>query len=254
MTPFLGELLGTAVFAFLGTAVSLNARLPRTEGSGMGWPAVAAGWGAAFALGMLVAGHSGAHLNPALTFSAWLVDRAVPADAWTRVAGQAAGAAAGIALAWASSIPHWTRSPGAAAAAMVRAPAVVAPASTFLASALGSAAFLFVMLRLVAGAPFAGVDEAAAEGVLPGARTPFVATNPGEAALLGGLAFGACILGIGGSGASIDPFGSVLGRAACLVLPASSRPALRAVDALLGAAGCALGAIAAAALWRASVA
>lgn len=253
MTPFLGEFLGTAVVAALGSAVALNARLPRTEGTGMGWAAIAAGWGAAFAAGMFVSGHSGAQLNSALTIAAWMVERVSAHDAWVRLAGQAAGTLSGIALAWAAFLPHWSRAPESGAAALRHVPGIDAPASNLLASAVATGVLVFVLLRLSVGAPFAGAEEPAAEGILPGARTPFMATNPGEASLLSGVALAVVLLGFGGTGAAVDPVSAACGRLAVTLLPSPSKPRLRPADAVRALLGPALGALLAAAAWRASV-
>ena len=72
-----------------------------------------------------------------------------------------AGALVGMALAWAAFIPHWARAAEAVPSdVFFRPPAVRAPLSNLLASAIGSAAFAYLLLRLLAGATLAGAADA----------------------------------------------------------------------------------------------
>ena len=70
MSPFLAELLGTAILIVLGDGVVANVVLQRTKGHNSGWIVITAGW----AFGVTIAVYcvnsiSGAHLNPAVTIA-----------------------------------------------------------------------------------------------------------------------------------------------------------------------------------------
>lgn len=66
-TIFLSEVVGTAMLLLLGGGVVANNILPKNKGLGTGFLMVNFGWGLAVFAGVLVAGKSGGHLNPAVT-------------------------------------------------------------------------------------------------------------------------------------------------------------------------------------------
>ncbi|MFP5415542.1 MAG: MIP/aquaporin family protein [Actinomycetes bacterium] len=66
-TIFLSEVVGTAMLLLLGGGVVANNILPKNKGAGTGFLHVNVGWGLAVFAGVLVAGQSGAHINPAVT-------------------------------------------------------------------------------------------------------------------------------------------------------------------------------------------
>jgi glycerol uptake facilitator protein len=68
MTPFLGEMIGTALLILLGNGVVANVVLNQTKGKDSGWIVITWGWGmAVFVAVFTVAAFSGAHLNPAVS-------------------------------------------------------------------------------------------------------------------------------------------------------------------------------------------
>ncbi|MGB5376640.1 MIP/aquaporin family protein [Muriicola sp.] len=70
MTPFLAELIGTALLITLGCGVVANVILEKTKGQGGGWMVITTAWAFAVFIGVVVAGpYSGAHINPAVTLS-----------------------------------------------------------------------------------------------------------------------------------------------------------------------------------------
>lgn len=68
VSQFFAEFLGTALLLLLGGGVVANNILVKNKGYGTGFLMVNFGWGIAVLAGALVAGASGAHLNPAVTF------------------------------------------------------------------------------------------------------------------------------------------------------------------------------------------
>lgn len=68
MTPFIAEIIGTALLITLGCGVVANVLLKNTNGNNSGWIVITTGWALAVYVGVVVAApHSGAHLNPAVT-------------------------------------------------------------------------------------------------------------------------------------------------------------------------------------------
>ena len=63
MTPFIAEILGTALLILLGGGVVANVNLNKTIGQGSDWIVITTGWGLAVFAGVVVAGpYSGAEL------------------------------------------------------------------------------------------------------------------------------------------------------------------------------------------------
>ncbi|MDQ2753499.1 MAG: aquaporin, partial [Bacteroidota bacterium] len=70
MTPFISELVGTAVLITLGDGVVANVVLLKTKGNSGGLIAITVGWAMAVFTGVFIASKgSGAHLNPAVTIA-----------------------------------------------------------------------------------------------------------------------------------------------------------------------------------------
>jgi glycerol uptake facilitator protein len=250
------DFVATSVFMLLGTAVSCNARLGRSAGAVMTAPAVAAGWGAALACGLFAAGRAGAHMNPAVTLGLWACDRMPGTDALWHVAAQCAGTAVGMGVALAAFVPQWTRSaPEDRADVLMVRPAVRAPLSNLLASVAATGAFVFVMLRILAGEPLGpGGDSGADAGMPLATQPPYVLGHLAESAVIAGFALFACVAGAGSVGAPLNPARAVMGRVMHAVVPAHDRQAGTWTDAWVAVAGPLLGALLAAWAWRACMA
>ncbi len=68
MTPYIAEIIGTAVLILLGNGVVANVVLPKTYGNNGGLIVITVGWAIAVFVGVLIsASSSNAHLNPAVT-------------------------------------------------------------------------------------------------------------------------------------------------------------------------------------------
>tara|TARA_B110000908_G_scaffold58508_1_gene71162 strand:- start:104 stop:418 length:315 start_codon:yes stop_codon:yes gene_type:complete len=68
MTPFIAEIIGTALLIILGGGVVANVELNKTIGNNSGWIVVTTGWALAVYVAVVVtAPYSGAHVNPAVT-------------------------------------------------------------------------------------------------------------------------------------------------------------------------------------------
>ena len=100
MQIFLSEFMGTAMLILLGAGVCMNVSFNKSKGQGSGWLVINFGWGLAVFSGVLVAFHSGGHLNPAVTLGLWIAGKTAAADILPYVGGQMLGAFVGAALAW----------------------------------------------------------------------------------------------------------------------------------------------------------
>ncbi|MEY4278822.1 MAG: hypothetical protein RL377_826 [Bacteroidota bacterium] len=70
MTPFIAELMGTAMVIIIGNGVVANVVLPKTKGHNGGLLAIVLGWMIAVFVGVyMTSGISGGHLNPAVTIA-----------------------------------------------------------------------------------------------------------------------------------------------------------------------------------------
>ena len=68
MTPFIAEIIGTALLFLLGGGVVANVELKKTIGNNSGWLVITTGWALAVYVAVVVTeSSSGAHINPAVS-------------------------------------------------------------------------------------------------------------------------------------------------------------------------------------------
>ena len=141
-SPFLGELIGTAVLLLLGDGVVANVVLQQTKGNNGGWMVIATGWAFAVTMGVFVAkafGSIDAHLNPAVT-----VAFAVATNDYSHVGpfimAQLLGAFIGAVLIWLFYLPHWrvTPDPFDKLAVFCTGPAIRQPGANLLSEGVGT--------------------------------------------------------------------------------------------------------------------
>lgn len=209
-SPFLGELLGTAVLIFLGNGVVAGVLLRSSKAEGGGWIVVTAGWAFAVLSGVFTAlacGSPYAHLNPAVTLGFALVTRDASKIAPYFVA-QTLGAMLGATLVWLHYLPHWKETPDPAAklACFSTRPAIRNLPLNFLSEALAT-----FMLVFVVGAIFS--KHAAGSGFAPGIGPYLIAS------LVWGIG-----LSLGGTtGYAINPARDLGPRLMHAVLPVSGK-------------------------------
>ena len=153
MSPFLGELLGTALLVLLGDGVVANVALARSHGHGGGWIVVAAGWAmAVFVAVYAVAGISGAHLNPAVTLALALAGRFAWTGVATYVAAQLLGAFVGAVLVWLAYRRHFdaTSDPAAIRGVFCCNPAIRDLPHNLLTELIATFVFVLAVLRISA--------------------------------------------------------------------------------------------------------
>ncbi|ADF51118.1 MAG: aquaporin family protein [Zunongwangia sp.] len=127
MTPFIAEILGTALLILLGGGVVANVNLNKTIGQGSDWIVITTAWGLAVFAGVVVAGpYSGAHLNPAVTIGLAIGGLFPWADVPIYIAGEFIGAMIGSFLVYQMYKSHFdaTEDGGAKRAVFCTAPAI----------------------------------------------------------------------------------------------------------------------------------
>lgn len=108
MTPFLGELIGTAILIVLGNGTVANVILNQTKGHNSGWITITMGWGmAVFIAVFCVSEFSGAHINPAVTIGLATAGMFEWSQVPTYIVAQMIGAATGSFLVWLSYRDHF---------------------------------------------------------------------------------------------------------------------------------------------------
>ncbi len=155
MTPFLGELLGTALLILLGDGVVANVVLKDTKGSNSGWIVITFGWAMAVFVGVfVVAGVSGAHLNPAVTIALALAGK----FAWAKVPGyvlaQMLGGAFGALLVWLQYKDHFAQTDNREGklAVFCTGPQIRNTFSNLLSEIIGTFVLVFGVLTMAAPA------------------------------------------------------------------------------------------------------
>jgi glycerol uptake facilitator protein len=163
MTPFTGELIGTALLILLGDGVVANVVLKDTKGNGSGWIVITFGWAMAVFVGVfVVAGVSGAHLNPAVTLALAIAGKFDWSNVPAYVIAQMLGAALGAFLVWVQYKSHFdrTENQGMKLAVFCTGPQVRSTPLNLLSEAIGT--FVLVFGVLFMASPEAGLGAVSA--------------------------------------------------------------------------------------------
>ena len=148
MQIFIGEFIGTCLLMLLGNGVVANVLLKSTKGNQSGWIVITAGWGFAVAIAVYCGWLSGAHFNPAVTFSFALIGK----TPWHLLPiywiAQLLGAMAGQFLVWLSYYAHWPLTPDPALKLMCFStkPAIRNNSLNFLTETIATAVLLLGIL------------------------------------------------------------------------------------------------------------
>jgi glycerol uptake facilitator protein len=153
MSPFMAELVGTALLILLGDGVVANVVLKETKGSDSGWIVITWGWGmAVFVAVFCVAAFSGAHINPAVTLGL----ASAGAFSWdlvpTYLAAQFIGGGIGAFLVWLHYHPHFavTQDLDAKLAVFCTGPAIRKTGANLVSEVIGTFVLVFGVLYLAA--------------------------------------------------------------------------------------------------------
>lgn len=168
MSPFVAEIVGTALILLFGGGVVAGVLLNKSKSNGSGWIVITFAWAIGVILGVYAAGQfSGAHLNPAVTIALAVTGK----FAWnlvpTYIAGQFIGAMLAAGLVYLAYLPHWgeTSDPGLKLAVFSTGPAVRHTVSNLLCEFIATFILLFVIMVIGANKYAEGVGPIAV-GVL----------------------------------------------------------------------------------------
>lgn len=149
MTPFIAEIIGTAILILLGGGVVANVVLNKTLGNGSGWIVITTGWALAVYVAVVVAGpHSGAHINPAVSIGLAVAGKFQWASVPLYILGQMIGAMIGASTVWAFYKHHFdaTEDRNAKKAVFCTAPAIRNTFSNFFSEFIGTFVLIFSIL------------------------------------------------------------------------------------------------------------
>ncbi len=239
MSPFLAELLGTALLVTLGDGVVANVVLNRTKGQNAGWIVITAGWAFGVTIAVYAVGtFSGAHLNPAVTIGLAAIGKFAWAKVPIYIAAQMLGAFLGATIVWLAYLPHWpvTESPAAKLAVFCTAPAIRNTPANLVTEIIG--AFVLVLGVLAV--------------LTPKNLNPASGWDVGFGPCLVGVIVWAVGLSLGGStGYAINPARDLGPRLAHAVLPISGKGGSDWGYAWIPIAGPIIGGVTAAVLYKA---
>lgn len=148
MSNLIGEFMGTMVLIAFGAGTVACAVLKSSKGFGGGWVSISSGWAVALTFGIFTAigcGAPQADLNPAVTFTKWIMG---VYGFWHAIAtslAQIAGAFTGATLAWLAYLPHWAETEDKALklAIFSTGPAIRKPAANFLTEVIATFFLIF---------------------------------------------------------------------------------------------------------------
>jgi glycerol uptake facilitator protein len=152
MTPFVAEVLGTAILLTLGDGVVANVVLNKTKGNNSGWIVITTGWAMAVTVAVYcVNSFSGAHLNPAVTIGLAAIGKFSWALVPGYVAAQMLGAFLGAAIVWLAYLPHWaaTTDQGGKLAVFSTGPAIRNSFANLICEIIGTAVLVLGVLAIL---------------------------------------------------------------------------------------------------------
>lgn len=148
MTPFIAEIIGTAILILLGGGVVANVVLNKTIGNNSGWIVITTGWALAVFIAVVIAGpHSGAHINPAVSVSLAVAGKFPWADVPMYVLAQMLGAMVGASTVWLTYRNHFgeTKDADSKKAVFCTAPAIRNTFSNFFSEMIGTFVLMFAI-------------------------------------------------------------------------------------------------------------
>ncbi|MCL4150523.1 UNVERIFIED_CONTAM: hypothetical protein GTU68_029837, partial [Idotea baltica] len=149
MTPFVAEIIGTALLILLGGGVVANVVLSKTIGHNSGWIVITTGWALAVYVAVVVAGpYSGAHINPAVSIGLAMAGKFAWAEVPFYILAQMLGAMLGALVVWLMYRPHFkvTDDGNTKKAVFCTAPAIRDLLSNFISEMVGTFVLVFTVL------------------------------------------------------------------------------------------------------------
>jgi glycerol uptake facilitator protein len=154
MTPFVSELIGTAVSITLGTGVVANVLLDKTKGNNSGLIVIGFGWAIAVFVGVFIsADASGAHLNPAVSVGLAIAGKFPWSDVPIYVLAQFLGAFIGSTLTYLMYKDHFseTKDPSFKLAVFCNSPAINKPINNLITEVIATFIFMLAILFIQKG-------------------------------------------------------------------------------------------------------
>lgn len=149
MTPFIAEIIGTALLILLGGGVVANVVLDKTKGNNSGWIVITTGWALAVYVAVVVAGpYSGAHINPAVSIGLAIAGKFPWESVPSYILAQMIGAMLGSFTVWLMYKDHFeaTEDGETKKAVFCNAPAIRNTFSNLFSEAVGTFVLIFTIL------------------------------------------------------------------------------------------------------------
>lgn len=194
MSPYIAEIIGTAILMLLGNGVVANVLLKDSKGNGGGWITITWGWGIAVFTAVYVVGqYSGAHINPAVTLGLAFGGLFDWAQVPFYIGAQILGAAIGSLLVWLAYKDHFAKEENAdlILASHSTAPAIRKYSSNVMTEAIGTLMLVFGVFYLVTPGFIDANGEFLETIIIDGAEVGFGLGS------LSALPVGLLVLGIG---------------------------------------------------------
>ncbi|MTV50199.1 MIP family channel protein [Heliobacillus mobilis] len=160
MSPFMGELIGTAILILLGDGVVANVLLNKSKAQNAGWIVITLAWAFAVMMAATAVGqYSGAHLNPALTIGLAAIGKFPWEQVPSYIAAQMIGGFIGAVLVYLFFLPHWkeTEDKGAKLAVFCTGPAIYSVPNNLFSEIVATAMLVLGILAIGANPWAAGL-------------------------------------------------------------------------------------------------
>lgn len=225
MSPFIAEIIGTAILMLFGSGVVANVVLNKTKGNSSGWIVITWGWAMGVFIAVFTVGQfSGAHINPAVTLGLATAGLFNWGLVIPYIFSQIFGAFIGSSLVWLAYKDHFeaTEDGPTKLAIFSTGPEIRNYTSNFMTEVIGTFILVFGVLYIAAPG-FMSVDgEFLSTIVLNGEEVGFglgaLSALPVALLVLGiGLALG------GPTGYAINPARDLGPRIAHALLPFSNK-------------------------------
>ena len=149
MTPFIAEIIGTALLTLLGGGVGANVVLNKTLGHNSGWIVITTGWALAVYVAVVVVGpYSGAHINPAVSIGLAIAGKFPWESVPAYILAQLIGAMLGSLIVWLMYKDYFdiTKDSGSKKSVFCTAPAIRNLLSNLFSEIVGTFVLLFTIL------------------------------------------------------------------------------------------------------------
>ena len=150
MTPFIAEIIGTALLILLGCGVNANVLLNQTTGKNSGWVVITTGWALAVYVAVVATeAYSGAHINPAVSFGLAIAGKFPWESVPVYILAQMIGAMIGAFLVWLVYQKHFekTKDVQSKKAVFCTSPAISNVVYNLISEIIGTFVLIFTILN-----------------------------------------------------------------------------------------------------------